>query len=279
MKTTDLFTGLRSGKKINEAAEKIFGKKLNLETFNLDQLQDARNRIRTQLSQTRTTSGFNENLENDAYHEAQWMLNAINVEMAEREEFIIDNIEADAITNETDGDTLFNYKSAEERNNALVNVWTDAITRYESDKLEEFLALIKSGMPVKKAVAKLLPEAPASYYQTEDAIGDKQRSREYVDYKKKIENEKPDALGNYEAWVKAGRQPWKAYQSATAGDTHQSIKRKIDNINGYDIFIKKRQYYVVNPTTGVVIGIDRFLGNAKTIATNAEQLNTQQKEL
>ena len=264
MKTIDLFAS-NTSKKINENIKKTFGKELNLESFNLEQLQDARNRIRTQLSQKRTTSGFNENLENDAYLEAQWMLDSINAEIAEREEFIIDDI-----VSETDTKNMFNYKSAEERNNALVNVWTDAITRYESDKLEEFLALIKSGMPVKKAVAKLLPEAPASYHQTEDAIGDKQRSREYADYKKKIENEKPEALANYEAWIKSGRQPFKAYHSAIAGDTHQSIKRKVDSVNGYDILQKNRQYYVTDPTTGTVIGIDRFLGNAKTIAANAE---------
>jgi len=91
MKTQDLFTINRKSKRLNESLSKIFGKKLNLENFNLDQLHDARNKLRTQVSQIRSESGFNENLENDAFHEAQWMLDAINAEIAERDEHIIES--------------------------------------------------------------------------------------------------------------------------------------------------------------------------------------------
>jgi hypothetical protein len=90
MRTTDLFKSNRSAKKINESIEKTFGKKLNLETFDLTQLEDARNKLRTQIHTVRSESSFNENLENDAYTQAQWMLDAINSEIAEREEFIAD---------------------------------------------------------------------------------------------------------------------------------------------------------------------------------------------
>lgn len=90
MRTTDLFKSNRAADKINESLEKAFGKKLNLEAFDLPKLEDARNKLRTQISQVRSESGFNENLENDAYHQAQWMLDAINAEIAERQEFIAD---------------------------------------------------------------------------------------------------------------------------------------------------------------------------------------------
>jgi hypothetical protein len=99
MKTSDLFK--TSSKQINESLSKTFGKKINLEQFDLDQLQDARNKLRTQLSQIRSESGFNENLENDAFHEAQWMLDAINAEIAERDEHII---EADVEEGQSDVD-------------------------------------------------------------------------------------------------------------------------------------------------------------------------------
>lgn len=85
MKTNDLFRINTTPKKINETIEKVFGKKLNLESFNLTQLEDARNKLRTQVSQVRNSSGFNENLENDAFTEAQWILDAINAEIAQRE--------------------------------------------------------------------------------------------------------------------------------------------------------------------------------------------------
>jgi len=88
MKSQDLFSVHRTSKKLNESLQKVFGKKINLENFDLDKLQDARNKLRTQISQIRNLSGFNETVENDAFHQAQWMLDAINSEIAERDEHI-----------------------------------------------------------------------------------------------------------------------------------------------------------------------------------------------
>ena len=96
MKTTDLFKLNRSSRRLNESLEKTFGRKLNLESFDLPKLEDARNKLRTQISQVRGESGFNENLENDTLTKAQWMLDAINSEIAEREEFIADAGAAEA---------------------------------------------------------------------------------------------------------------------------------------------------------------------------------------
>jgi hypothetical protein len=90
MRTTDLFKSNRAAGKITESIEKVFGKKLNLESFDLEQLEDARNKLRTQIHTVRSESGFNENLENDAFTQAQWMLDAINSEIAERQEFVAD---------------------------------------------------------------------------------------------------------------------------------------------------------------------------------------------
>jgi hypothetical protein len=95
MKTNELFQKIDS-KKINESLEKTFGQKINFETFDLHQLQDARNKLRTQISQVRGSSTFNETIESEAYTKAQWMLDAINAEISERGEFIIDGIEEDS---------------------------------------------------------------------------------------------------------------------------------------------------------------------------------------
>ena len=88
MRTTDLFKNNRTAKKINESLQKTFGKKLNLESFDLPKLEDARNKLRTQIHDARSQSGFNETLENEALTQAQWMLDAINSELAERQEFV-----------------------------------------------------------------------------------------------------------------------------------------------------------------------------------------------
>jgi len=104
MKTQDLFAINRTAKKLNETIEKTFGKKLNLEAFDLTQLEDARNKLRTQVHQARNEAGFNENLENEALTQAQWMLDAINSEIAERQELIADAHTAES-EYESAGDT------------------------------------------------------------------------------------------------------------------------------------------------------------------------------
>ncbi len=90
MKTTDIFKINRSSKRLNESLEKTFGQRLNLESFDLHQLQDARNKLRTQISQVRGGANFNETVENEALTKAQWMLDAINSEIAQREEFAVE---------------------------------------------------------------------------------------------------------------------------------------------------------------------------------------------
>ena len=90
MKTTDLFKFNRSSKRINESIEKVFGKKINFETFDTAKLEDARNKLRTQIHSARVESGFNENIENEALTQAQWMHDAIVSELMHRQEHIVD---------------------------------------------------------------------------------------------------------------------------------------------------------------------------------------------
>lgn len=91
MRTTDLFTNNRSPKKLNETIEKTFGIKLNLESFTIEQLEDARNKLRTQIYTARSESSFNETVENDTLTQAQWMHDAIVAELMVRDEPIVDN--------------------------------------------------------------------------------------------------------------------------------------------------------------------------------------------
>lgn len=102
MDSRDLFSIHRSSKKLNESLQKVFGKKINLENFTLEQLEDARNKLRTQVSQVRSNSSFNETVENEAYLQATMMLDAINAEIAERDEQII---EADVEESQSDVDS------------------------------------------------------------------------------------------------------------------------------------------------------------------------------
>jgi hypothetical protein len=136
MKTTDLFKNNRAAKKINESLAKTFGRKLNLESFDLPQLEDARNKLRTQIHTARTESGFNETLENEAYTEAQWMLDAINSEIAEREEFV-----ADAHTAELE--EVFSDEEAQAQRDATKDRAWDAKGKENTKRHERNLAASK----------------------------------------------------------------------------------------------------------------------------------------
>jgi len=70
---------------------KTFGTKLDLESFDTPKLEDARNKLRTQIHTARQESGFNETIENETLTQAQFMHDAIVAELAERDEPIVDN--------------------------------------------------------------------------------------------------------------------------------------------------------------------------------------------
>jgi hypothetical protein len=91
MKTTDLFKSNRSAKRLNESLEKTFGTKINFEDFDTTKLEDARNKLRTQIHDARSQSGFNETIENETLTKAQWMHDAIVAELMDREEYIVNN--------------------------------------------------------------------------------------------------------------------------------------------------------------------------------------------
>ena len=90
MKTTDLFRFNRSAQRINESLAKTFGTKLDLESFDTPKLEDARNKLRTQIHTARQESGFNETIENETLTKAQFMHDAIVAELMDRQEHIVD---------------------------------------------------------------------------------------------------------------------------------------------------------------------------------------------
>jgi hypothetical protein len=141
MRTTDLFKNTRSAKKLNEGLEKTFGKRLNLESFDLPRLEDARNKLRTQIHDARSQSGFNENIENEALTQAQWMLDAINAEIAEREEFVADAGPAEISTDE-------GYGSLEERVAQLLKTFDENMNEiggYGDPDANKIIDLLRQG--------------------------------------------------------------------------------------------------------------------------------------
>ena len=84
-----------SAKDLNESLAKTFGTKLRLGDFTNEQLEDARNKLRTQLSAVETNESFETVHKSDAYQKGRMFLDVINQEIAERSKAKPDFIDAD----------------------------------------------------------------------------------------------------------------------------------------------------------------------------------------
>ena len=96
-----------TAKSLNESLAKRFGSRIKLENFTLEQLQDARNKIRTKLSQIEMSESFNTVVESDDYQKSKLFLDVLNAEISERGDIEDEMLEAskpDYIDLDGDGD-------------------------------------------------------------------------------------------------------------------------------------------------------------------------------
>jgi hypothetical protein len=94
---------------LNESLAKTFGTKLALNKFTNEQLEDARNRLRTQLSQVETSEKFESVLSSDTYQKTKMFLDVINQEVLERE---VREAKPDFLDLDKDGDKKEPMKKA-----------------------------------------------------------------------------------------------------------------------------------------------------------------------
>ena len=96
-----------SAKQLNESVAQQFGQKLNLESFTLEQLEDARNKLRTKLSQFESASNYNAVLEDETYTKNKLFLDVLNraieergtsvLEFTEMEQLVLSKVEEGSI--------------------------------------------------------------------------------------------------------------------------------------------------------------------------------------
>ena len=85
-----------TAKSLNESLAKRFGQKLNIDAFTVEQLEDARNKIRTKLSQVEMNENFDSVIKNENYQKSKLFLDVLNTAIAEREDANIDEGEVPA---------------------------------------------------------------------------------------------------------------------------------------------------------------------------------------
>ena len=80
---------------LNESLARKFGQKINLETFTLEQLENARNKIRTKLSQVETNESFS-SVQNETYQKSKLFLDVLNAAISEHTDIAEANKKPDA---------------------------------------------------------------------------------------------------------------------------------------------------------------------------------------
>lgn len=104
-----------TAKSLNESLARRYKTKINLESYSLTQLQNARNILRTKLSQVEVSESFSTVIESESYQKSKLMLDILNAAISERGDIDDDMLEAakpDYIDIDGDGDKKEPMKKA-----------------------------------------------------------------------------------------------------------------------------------------------------------------------
>jgi hypothetical protein len=101
-----------TAKKLNESLAKQFGYKLNLEQFSDAQLEDVRNKLRTEMSQFEVSESFDNISSNPKYQKTRALLDVINQHILEREEGMYEGAKPDFLDLDKDGNKKEAMKKA-----------------------------------------------------------------------------------------------------------------------------------------------------------------------
>ena len=99
-----------TAKALNESLAKRFGTRIRLEDFTLEQLQDARNKLRTNISQVETNESYDTVTRSESYQKNKLFLDVLNAEITEREN--IDEAKPDFLDLDKDGNKKEPMKKA-----------------------------------------------------------------------------------------------------------------------------------------------------------------------
>ena len=129
-------------KTLNENLAKMFNTTIDVDTFTLEQLQDARNKLRTKLSQIETNESFDAPSSNASYQKNKMFLDVLNQAIEER------NIqEAKKVDQDGDGKNDFNdVKIARMKASGMSH--DDAVEKATGKKSKENSSISRTQKPI-----------------------------------------------------------------------------------------------------------------------------------
>jgi hypothetical protein len=133
-----------TAQELNESAAKTFGQKINLDTFTNEQLEDARNKLRTKIYQFENTSGYNAVHKDESHAKNKMFLDVLNHAIAERaeQETVIEFTDMERMVLSKVDEGVIDFESLPEELQAKVNQYNEQqvtesmVTEGEEEKAE-----------------------------------------------------------------------------------------------------------------------------------------------
>jgi hypothetical protein len=144
------FTKPVTAKKLNESLAARFGQRIDLERFTTEQLQDARNKLRTTLSQVQTTESY-DSVQKEEYQKNKLFLDVLNAEISERGDSIADDIDQAVKTvregKEDEAELVMAAKDMVDR----ITGWMEDTAEMQTESMLELADAIRDELGQQKA--------------------------------------------------------------------------------------------------------------------------------
>ena len=137
------FTKPVTAKTLNESLAKMYGEKLDLKKFTNEQLEDFRNRIRTELSQVETNESYDQVLK-DSFQKKKLFLDILNAEINER------HAEGGTIVKEGEEDKAEIVMAAKDMVDRVTG-WMEDTAEMQSESMLELADAIRDELGSEKA--------------------------------------------------------------------------------------------------------------------------------
>jgi len=145
--------------KLNESLAQRFGSKINIDAFTTEQLQDARNKLRTQVFNVETTESFDA-VQQKGHTKNKLFLDVLNAALAERDDVSIAIDEAIESLNEGEEDKAELVMAAKDMVDRVTG-WMEDTAEMQTESMLELADAIRDEMGSEQAEAFTASVKPA----------------------------------------------------------------------------------------------------------------------
>ena len=145
--------------KLNESLAQRFGSKINIDAFTTEQLQDARNKIRTKVFNVETTESFDA-VQNKEYAKNKMFLDVLNAALSERDDVSVAIDEAIESLNEGEEDKAELVMAAKDMVDRVTG-WMEDTAEMQTESMLELADAIRDEMGSEAAEAFTAAVKPA----------------------------------------------------------------------------------------------------------------------